>query len=245
MKIGIIGYGRFGSLLEKIFFEHIEGVEILIYDINSKPNSKKFFSFNETVKSDLVIPAVPIGALESVIKKISPVLPENSTVMDVSSVKVKPVEWMKKHLKAGTKIIASHPVFGPDSTNNGEEFEGLNMMLSNISADRKIYDFVKDFWTKLGVNVLEITPEEHDRYSAYTINYNHLIGRVGQIAGIKPTPIDTKGFKIIYEAMNYVTHDSWELFRDMQLYNPYSKEMREKVRGALGEIESRLIDNQR
>ena len=92
----------------------------------------------------------------------------------------------------------------------------------------------------MGVQVVEMTPEEHDRYAAYSINYNHLMGRIGENIGIQSTPIDTQGFRVIYNALQYVTSDTWELFRDMQNRNPFANEMREKVMSAIQDIEFRL-----
>ena len=92
----------------------------------------------------------------------------------------------------------------------------------------------------MGVNIVEITPEEHDHYAAYTINYNHFIGRLGQLVGIRPTPIDTRGFRIMYKALEYVTHDTWELFYSMQHFNPYSEEMIERVSECVRELEQKL-----
>lgn len=239
-SIGIIGNGRFAGLLVNVFQEHLPETKVLVYARSEKPDHKKFFGLNEVCQTELIIPCVPISAFREVLKQIRPVISPESTVMDICSVKVYPVKWLRSVLGKRTKIIASHPVFGPDSTKNGKELKGMNLMLYNISAEKKLYAFIKLFWKKLGVNVVEITPEEHDRYSAYTINYNHLIGRIGERIGIKPTPIDTKGFKVIYDALQYVTNDSWQLFSDMQTFNPYAREMRKKVAAALRDIEHEL-----
>jgi prephenate dehydrogenase len=239
-SIGIIGSGRFAGLLKNIFKQHLSGTKLMIYSRSHRPDRKLFFQLNEVCQAELIIPCVPISAFQEVLRQIRPIISPESTVMDVCSVKVYPVKWLRSTLGKSTKIIASHPVFGPDSTKNGNELKDMNLMLYNISADKKLYQNIKNFWKKLGVNVVEITPEEHDRFSAYTINYNHLIGRIGERIGIKPTPIDTKGFKVIYDALQYVTNDSWQLFADMQVYNPYAKEMRKKVARALREIEAKL-----
>lgn len=198
-----------------------------------------FFPLQEVAKTDLLILCVPISAMTVTLKKIKPLLEATTTVIDVCSVKIKPVQWMKKIL-GKQPMIASHPMFGPQSTRNGTEFLGLNMMLYNISASQKTYNLYKGFWKQLGVNIVEITPQQHDRDAAYTINYNHLVGRLGQAIGIRPTPIDTKGFSVIYEALEYVLHDSWQLFSDMQNFNPYAKGMRQKVLQALNALERKL-----
>jgi prephenate dehydrogenase len=238
ITIGIIGYGRFAQTFITIFTKHLSGVTLLVFSRTHAMDNKMFYSLSKVCSCDIVIPCVPISALQHVLRKMKPLLGEKTVVIDVCSVKVKPVEWMKKILGRNVALIASHPMFGPDSTHEGENLLDLNMMLYNISAPPKIYTWYKQFWEKLGMNIIEITPQQHDKYAAYSINYNHLIGRIGQLTGIKPTPIDTKGFQVIYDALTYVTNDTWQLFIDMQRYNPYAREMRKKVVHAMGKIET-------
>lgn len=240
ITIGIVGYGRFGKVLHKALQKGWKDAFVMVFSKSKPKDNKTFFDFKELEKCNLAVPCVPISAFKQTLKEIKPLLADKVTVMDVCSVKIMPVKWMREVLGRKASIIASHPVFGPDSSRQGTDFSGLNLMIANVSADKGLYLQVKNFWKSLGVNIIEITPEEHDRYSAYTMNYNHLIGRIGQLVGIKPTPIDTTGFKVIYDALTYVINDSWELFVDMQRYNPYSKEMRDKVKQALLTIETKI-----
>jgi len=122
----------------------------------------------------------------------------------------------------------------------GETFQSLNMMAHNVSVDPEFYSHYLKFWRDLGVHIVEMTPAQHDRYAAYSINYTHLLGRVGQLVGIAETPIDTKGFVVIRDVMQYVINDTWDLFWDMQRYDPYAIEMIEKTQTALTEIEEKL-----
>ena len=42
-------------------------------------------------------------------------LKENAVIVDVCSVKEYPVQWMRELLPANVSILATHPMFGPDS----------------------------------------------------------------------------------------------------------------------------------
>ena len=233
-----VGHGRFGKLLANTFTKHSDA-EVKIFARNEEVGGEKFLSLEEVAKQDIVVPCVPISRIRELFEQIKPMLSAESTVLDIASVKVYPAKWASEVL-GDQPYVSTHPLFGPDSTKNGQVFEGRNMMMHNVSASEDLYESFKSFWQGLGVTVVEITPDEHDKMIAYTMNYNHLIGRIGERVGIKPTPLDTPGFKAVYKAREHVVHDTPELFADMQIYNPYAKEMRDKVKQAMLDIEKNL-----
>jgi prephenate dehydrogenase len=240
MIVGIVGNGRFGSFLAKIVRENRKDWEVRVYSSRRKPDNKSFSSLRETCSSDLLMPAVPISAFRETLGRIKPYLREYTVVCDVCSVKVYPVLWMREVLGRKQPIIATHPMFGPDSTENGTNFKGLKLMIYNVSVKTKTKKLIADFWEDLGVEVIELTPEDHDKYAAYSINYNHFVGRIGEEIGLRPTPIDTAGFKVLYKAISYVTNDSKQLFLDMQRFNPYSEEMRSKLLASAQKIDKEI-----
>ena len=58
--------------------------------------------------------------------------------------------------------------------------------------------------------------------------------------GIQKTTIDTQGFCDLLDLVDQTCNDSWELFKDLQLYNPYTKEMIKNLKRATEEIDKRL-----
>src|SRR3990167_899388 len=110
--VGIIGYGRFGLLLESLIKKIRPSIDLKVYSRNISPDLKLFFSFEDTAQCDLIFPAVPIHSFENVIKKISKKVKPGSIVMDVCSVKTHPIKIMEKYLPLAVTIIASHPLFG-------------------------------------------------------------------------------------------------------------------------------------
>lgn len=245
VSIGIIGYGRFGRFLATVFRRYWEHSTVKVCSPRDRVPRHLRAPIGRTAAADLVIPCVPISSLPEVLRELKPFLQASSTVVDVCSVKVAPVRWMRDVLGRSVSMIATHPMFGPDSTRDGKDFLGKNMMTCNLSAPVSTYETYRMFWQGLGVNMVEMTPREHDRCAAYTLNYSQLLGRIAGVVGVKPTPIDTDGFKVIYGASQAVDRDTWQLFVDLQTYNPYARGMLRKVGGALRRIEKAVADGRR
>ena len=121
MTIGIIGFSRFGQLLAKILKPYGE-----VFVCNRSDRSAKakelgveWTSLEQVCQADWIFVAVAISATEEIIKKIASLLKKGSLVMDVCSVKVYPSQWLKKYIPRNNEIMATHPMFGPDSAANG------------------------------------------------------------------------------------------------------------------------------
>jgi prephenate dehydrogenase len=87
-----------------------------------------------------------------------------------------------------------------------------------------------------------MSPEQHDRLAAYSQGVTHYVGRVLRELELEETPIDTQGFKILRSLIDQTCNDSWELFRDLQLYNPYTRDMRERMEAALEIVNAKLVE---
>ncbi len=214
--------GRFGTLLHKILTENCEDI-VMVENIG---------------QADIVFPCVPISSFEEVIKKITPKLKKESLVMDVCSVKIFPTQVMIKNLPKHVEIIASHPLFGPDSLK--KRLKGLPMVIWPARVSDKNFKQIKRIFSNMGIKIIEMSPEEHDKIVAFTQLYAHLIGRIGQDVGIKPSIIDTKGFQRLFSVQNLVTKDTQQLFIDMNRFNPFAKQMRAQVSQSLLHVEMEL-----
>lgn len=222
MKVKIIGMGRFGTLLSQILTKNFKEVELI----------------DTLEEADVVFPCVPIRAFEEVIREISPKLKKGAIVIDVCSVKVYPVKIMKKHLPKDVQIIATHPLFGPDSAKNG--LVGLPLVIWPVRISKFKFNKILTMAKSLKLSVHIMSPEEHDKITAYSQIYTHLIGRIGQEIKIKRSEIDTLGFQRLFSVQEQVVNDTEELFFDMNQYNSYAPKMRKKVLNALWEVEKRL-----
>ena len=235
-SVGIIGFGRFGKILSNILQR---GFDIKIYDKN--PNLKltnvKFVSLDEIVQEKNIFIAVPIRNFKDIIKNIAPKL-NNTTIIDVCSVKMEPVKIMKSFLPKNVGIIATHPLFGPDSFNINNN---LKMMMNNTRDSYKQFNFWKNYFISQDINIIEMDPSEHDILASKTQGVTHFLGRVLKEFGISKTKIDTQGFSELLDLVNQTCNDSWELFSDLQLYNPYTNSVIEKLKKSTNEVSTKLI----
>lgn len=228
--IAIIGFGRFGQLLTRIFLECSNARILVISSKKQKQNHKRlsFVDFSKIALADLVIPCVPISAFKKIIIKIAPILKDSAIVMDVCSVKILPVQIMRKHLPKNVQIITSHPMFGPDSFRINKGAKNLKLVLHNITTSKSNYKNIKSFFEQIGLTVIELTPRKHDHLLAWSLGYSYLVGKIGQRLKIKETPIDTHDFTLLLQNTKIVSNDSEELFVDMQINNPFAKGVRNK-----------------
>lgn len=238
--IGIIGFGRLGALAarylardKEVFVFEPRPVGKSIRTVGARP-----CSFAEACAQDVVIPCVPIGEFEAVIKKLARRVRPGALVVDVCSVKEHPVRLMKKHLPKTVDILATHPTFGPDSA--AETLKGRKIAVCKVRIGGERYKRVKAYLERQGLNVVEMTPREHDLQTAGSLVLTHFIGRTLIATGSKGTEIDTEGYKRLLHILQTVQNDTWELFADMNKYNAYAKPMRARFLRAMKAIDSRL-----
>lgn len=241
MTIGIIGFSRFGQLLAKILKPH---AEVNVCNRSDKSAEAKelgveWTTLDQVCQCDWVIVSVAISATESMIQEIAPLLKKGSLVMDVCSVKVLPAQWLEKYISRDNEIMATHPMFGPDSAANGTK--DLQWVICPLRISVETLNQVKEVLNKLEVKIIETTPEEHDRQAAVSLSLVHFIGRGLEEFGIKPLEISTMGFERLLKVNETVTHDSFQLFLDMQKYNPFAKEARERFIESLKRVDNKII----
>lgn len=239
MKIGIIGFGRFGQLM----VEYLSAdCPVLVSSrsathVQVGESGAELVSLEQVCQCDVVIPSVPISTFESMIQRIAPLLSDN-VVLDVCSVKEYPVEIMLKHLPESIQILATHPMFGPDSA--AETIQGQKIVLSKIRVDADIYGRIKQYCMDKGLVVVETTPENHDRQIARSQVLTHFIGRGLSEYGAQNVDIDTEGYKRLLKTLEVVRNDTDQLFADLNRYNKYAAEMRESFIKALQDIDGKL-----
>ena len=235
-SVGIIGFGRFGKVLANILQR---GFAIKAYD--PKPAGPfpgvQFLDLDTVLNEKVVFIAVPIRHFESVIADISKKLKKETTLIDVCSVKSYPVNIMLKILPGHIGVIATHPMFGPDSYMSNSN---LKMMINNTRDLYNQYSFWKRFFSDQSIQIIEMTPDQHDRLAAKTQGVTHFLGRMLKEFGIKKTNIDTQGFRDLLDLVGQTCNDTWELYADLQLYNPYTEDMVEKLKASTNKLDNQL-----
>jgi len=238
--IGIIGFGRFGELMARYLAEDFE---VLVYnrtdkDAEIEKAGARPASLEKVCAQDYVILSVPISTIQVVLKKIVPILKKDALVIDVCSVKTYPAQWMRELLPETVSILPTHPMFGPDSA--ADSLEGRKIFLIKERIREDVYGKIKSYLSSKGLDIIETSPEEHDRQIAVSLSLTHFIGRTLSEFGATELHIDTEGYKRLLHILEVVEHDTWQLFYDMNQYNPYARERRVAFMEAMGKIHSRL-----
>jgi len=222
-KIGIIGFGRFGKILAEMLSAENE---INIHDSNGNRGDYQNLSLLEIIKCEILFIAVPIREFKNVIKSLQEFNLQNTTIIDVCSVKLHPVQVMEKYLPENVGIIATHPMFGPDSYS---PFRELKMVMHPVRDIYNQFDKLKHTFEKQSISIVEMTPDAHDQDAAMSQGITHFIGRVLSESGISSTKINTLGFTELLGVIEQTCNDSWDLFKDLENYNPYTVQMIEKL----------------
>ena len=218
-KVSIIGFGRFGAMLHSLLSK---GFEVDVFDKNSIDNSDvNEVSLEDALQNETIFIAVPIRDFENLVKDISKKISSGKTVIDVCSVKVFPKKVMLDNLSNETDIIATHPLFGPDSLKDS----GSVMTMESVRNTFGRYDFWKNYFESQNILIEEISAEEHDMMAARSQGLTHFVGRVIDDFGTNQTRIDTEGYKALHKLVNQTCNDTWELFEDIQNFNPFTEKM--------------------
>ena len=228
--IGIIGAGNFGRFMASHVEKHFT---VELFDKSDSEDQLK-----KVCASDFVIFAVPFSALDGAIKQAKDLISQETIVCDVTSIKQKPLELLQATFP-DNQILGTHPIFGPQSGKDG--IVGLPIVLSNVSCMEKTYSLTKQFLdSKLGLKIIEQTPDQHDKEMAYIQGLAHFIGRALKNLDIKDYETSTFSYHQLVELTDLLKDDSWELFQTIQEGNPYAQEVRDSLRTELNSLEERL-----
>ena len=225
-EIGVIGFGRFGALMCRYM---VKNFSLFVYNRSDQEEAIRRLgahpaTLKEAAGKKTVILSVSISNLRAVLDQIRGFLRDDALVMDVCSVKTAPIRWMLDKLPQSVSILATHPMFGPDSA--AETLKNRKIVLCRERISDFRYEAVERYLKKMGLVVIETSAEEHDRQIAVSLALTHFIGRSLEAFGAKPLAIDTEGDNRLLHTLGVVSNDTWQLFEDMHRYNPYAGAIR-------------------
>lgn len=130
--------------------------------------------------ADLVVLAVPVGAMGRVAAEIGPHLAPGATVTDVGSVKKDVVDQVGPHLPEGVHFIPGHPLAGTEHSGPrsgfAELFDNRYTLLTPVEgSEAEAVARLRSLWEGMGARVEEMDAEHHDLVLAVTSHTPHLI----------------------------------------------------------------------
>jgi prephenate dehydrogenase len=130
--------------------------------------------------ADIVILASPICTFEQIFAEIGPHLKDGCIVTDVGSTKIMPHIWAQKTLPKRVHYVGSHPIAG--SEKRGVEYArddllfGARCIITAKAATHKpSIKVLQKFWAELGCNVVDLTPNMHDKIFCNVSHIPHLL----------------------------------------------------------------------
>ncbi|MDO5631535.1 MAG: prephenate/arogenate dehydrogenase family protein [Paracoccus sp. (in: a-proteobacteria)] len=130
--------------------------------------------------ADLVVLAVPVGAMGAIAAEIAPHLKPGAVVTDVGSVKQAVIEAVAPHLPAGVHFIPGHPLAGTEQSGPRSGFATLFVnrwwLLTPLpDTDAAAKQRLTDLILGMGALVEDMDPIHHDLVLAVTSHTPHLI----------------------------------------------------------------------
>ena len=133
-------------------------------------------------QADLVMLAVPVGAMAAVMKEIAPHLRADAIVTDVGSTKASVVSAARAELGAHfRRFVPGHPIAGRErpgvESSDARLFDGRLFITTPVAeTDPAAMHCVESLWQRLGARVERMDEHEHDRVFAAVSHLPHLAG---------------------------------------------------------------------
>ncbi len=143
----------------------------------------------------LIVLATPIGAMPNLARRIALCDPSPGCVVtDVGSVKGSVVNALEPiFANTPSLFIGSHPMAGSEKTGldaaRADLFEGAACILTPTPhTDPVALDRLRQFWSRLGCRLLEMSPQEHDRKVARISHLPHVMAAITTLAALRLDP---------------------------------------------------------
>lgn len=234
-KLVIIGWTwDFSSFIAKFLNENFwEFLDIFITWRNKESAievSKKiwvwYFENNlDAVKTcDIIVFWVSINKTCEVIQELWPHIKPWSVVLDITSIKKSPSEFLNKYVPKSCLVIPTHPMFWPGL----KQVDGQIIVLTpeiEVKNDKR-YALLKKELQKLQMKVIESTPEEHDSMMAVVQWLTHysmfVIWKTIKrywIDVLKTFDFVSPIYKLMISSVSRYIGQSPELYADIQMNN--------------------------
>ena len=164
----VTGCGRTEASLQK-------GVELGVLDDYS-------LAVSEAVAgADVVVLAVPLGAMHSTMQQMAAGLDANTVVTDVGSAKASVVEDARATLgEHMTNFVPGHPIAGTERSGVEAGFATLyqdrkTILTPEADTNPQAIDVVTQMWQATGADVETMSVEHHDHVLAATSHLPHML----------------------------------------------------------------------
>ena len=191
MKLALVGVGLIGGSFAAALRASGDVDHVVGFDLDPEALSKGLAAgildhaagnlAGAVAAADLVVLAVPVGAMRAALATIAPHLPPGALVTDVGSTKVSVITDAQVTLgDAFRRFVPAHPIAGGERP--GVEHadprlfrERLAITTPLAETDPEALAAVERLWRSAGARIERLTPEEHDRIFAAVSHLPHVL----------------------------------------------------------------------
>ena len=189
-RVALIGIGLIGSSLARALRRDSPGTSIVACARRAETLAtvRRLELADETTDdpamaaagADLVVIATPLSAYAEIGRRIAPVLQPGAILTDVGSVKQAVIRDLQPHLPPGVHFVPGHPVAGTEHSGPeagfAELFRGRWCILIALPETApEAVARVGRMWERLGMHVVTMSADHHDKVLAVTSHLPHLI----------------------------------------------------------------------
>lgn len=184
--VGLIGGSLALALREAHYCQQVVGCSRNAGHLQQAIDLKVIDSYSldpqEAVRdADMVLLAVPMGAMQAVLEQIQPVLPKTCILTDAGSTKGSIVEQVRRVMGEGfTQFVPGHPVAGREKSGVeaavADLYQGRRVILTpDEQTDPKALAAVAAMWEVTGAVVEQMPVVLHDQVLAATSHLPHVL----------------------------------------------------------------------
>ncbi|MCE9667292.1 prephenate dehydrogenase/arogenate dehydrogenase family protein [Myxococcus stipitatus] len=233
--VGLLGYGRFGQALSGLLSD--AGVAHRVVDPRRDEVPPKLLagSLEELVGwASVVVLAMPVSSMRASLEALRPLLTPRHVVIDVGSVKVRPVRMLASVLGRDIPWAGTHPLFGPASLARGD---ARRTVVCPNELHPEAVRRARALFERLDCEVTEMSPEAHDALMARTHVLTFFLAHGLVKAGVgKDLPFAPPSFQPVARLEEYARREVPHLFSVVQSENPYAREARVGLLEALNQL---------
>ena len=190
-QLTVIGVGLIGGSLARAL-QDADCVDVIVGCGQNKDNLQHAIDLGVINKyetdpakavagSEMVVVAVPVGAMQSVFEAIKPRLEKNAIVTDVGSTKSSVIDAMiAANGEMPPNFVPGHPIAGTEKTGVAASFPGLFhqrrvLLTPTDKTDTDAVKRVQQMWEATGAIVSTMDAKHHDDVLAATSHLPHLL----------------------------------------------------------------------
>ncbi len=186
MKVGIIGVGLIGGSLALSAREHIPDVEIFGSN-RSEINLQKSLDLglinfrleDAFIKQmDVILLTIPVDVAMDRLVDLLDEVNDNALIIDFGSTKAAICQQVALHSKRG-QFLATHPIAGTEYSGPAAALPDLFLDKIQILCETQktrpdLLEWAQDWFKKIGMNLREMDPVEHDQHITYVSHLSHI-----------------------------------------------------------------------